>query len=1390
MSYISIAGTLILNGDILTSGEVRVENTGLLMPVSRDLIDGIYSCPAKDLMFQNGKTPSITSTASDIQILGTVNGIGQGFPPNVGPGANSTLKDSQDDPSDIYGANHAGIGYVTSIPGTIELVEEEFIIHTINVVQGGVDLRYLPLYNNVAVNVVHGTSQSPGIDFVLMGDFVSWQGLALENLISVGDIIRVIYLADTSRYFPGPKESYGSYEAPTSIGSGSGETSGGSGLKLVARSGTINITGTVNISGENGSSSRSGGGSGGSFWAQAYDLDGGGTIISEGGDASYAYAGGGGGGYVTLNYEHGNDFQGPISVAGHKGGTHGIVTVSKINPFFYEKFTGSYLNPKWWEIVEEPIVVNNSIQMDTTTSDFRTPRLESLFTISGNNIQVDCDFNPAGIESSYYTAYFQLFVDDRNWVSVAKKFKNVFGMYSVDGFLSQTAIPYDYTNTVFRISKTDSTYTFQIVDATAGPTTILTESIPELENSTFRVAFGTQKDEVDASNFVSDYYKLTNIDYANGYVTLSGIPIDTSNVALNVLGGGPQVYGVDYTVSDQRLFWMSSSLNLEEDDEIVVEYSNDTTFNDLSISWDNFKVFYGILRNVESPDPILYVDSVYGSDSSDGRALTPLRNLFVATSWAKRSSTIVLYDGTYNPTEVYNKNLTIQGAYGARPLIITSNAYDTTDSNWENSCLTLHKCGGLVKNVYFSRAREAIYADYASELEILNCHFSDVTTAIKFDSYSKNCRVLSNTIHDTSTGIIFNSQAYSPYIYSNVVHDSSVGVQLSDASNFIVSSNTFDLLNTCVFTDNSSVGFVASNNLTHSSTGALLNGDSSAGFFNNNFYGTTNTTIGTGSVTDFSNNIITQPAYVNQTLRNYHLLSFSADRSTGTDLFDTYCVDKDGARRLSSPGYDIGAYQYINAPHISGSYYVDSSGDDFWNTGNAYSPFRTLDKAMSVADSSVYVSSIFNRDSSGDAVAVGGRYDSYYLNLKEQNILFVDASKQIQSVSFESNFSNINLGTTLFVSPSGSDGTIMGGDGTDTGGTGTLHLPFRTIARALEVSSPGTFIVVLAGDYPIFNGKANRVIAGYTDRTGVPDGRMYIEDLFSTPAAMYPGHNESEELLWHLDYTSFSDAFIQEGYLSMSYDGTYSVSADSNFGIDTGDTTYFEITTEVRQAFDPIFFSINNGLNTVTFKYVDGDYTCTVITNGESYNCWGNLHNDSSMTNQFFTDYICVSSEDVQNKYINLSYIVGDTTNVALNVIGGSPQELGVDFYVQDSKISWNSLGLDGEVKAGDILRVIYIAQGLSDPAKIKFVLDGNTMTIYESDQGHYARLMKRTLHSNPNGIWNASFYMNEVDHTGSNVIGRGYASKFLAISDSFTNTVKAKPYQHKTWRQPIILHK
>lgn len=227
----------------------------------------------------------------------------------------------------------------------------------------------------------------------------------------------------------------------------------------------------------------------------------------------------------------------------------------------------------------------------------------------------------------------------------------------------------------------------------------------------------------------------------------------------------------------------------------------------------------------------------------------------------------------------------------------------------------------------------------------------------------------------------------------------------------------------------------------------------------------------------------------------------------------------------------------------------------------------------------------------------------------------------------------------------------------------------------------------------------------------------------------------SSDLLYY-NPPAQSGVLIRDGFLLMSYDGIFPVTVNSTFTF----TANFETSVELRQSLAPVYFSVHNDFNTVSFKYYNGSYISSLSTADGTTSCWGELATDtsSSVGDQVFTDYICVSSQDIQNGYARPRHIIEDTCDVALNIIGGPPQDRGTDFVAESDKISWAGLELEDEIKAGDVLRVIYLAADLYGPVPVKIIVKDGIVTIIESK--HHV-LFKRAI-SNTGGQWVASFTM------------------------------------------------
>jgi len=1387
MSSLIVNSLLILNGDLNLSGDLIVNPTGTVIPIpDPDLKKTFYNYHTNSYTTSNGQGRTITTLTGSVVILGKIDGKGQGYESDRGPGANSTQTDSYDNFLIGYGATHAGLGYISD-PNA-----------------------------------------------------------------------------------PAPFKPYGNHETPVSLGSGSTlyhpiseffgtETKGGGAIKIVARSGSIVVDGEIIMDGDDGANV--GGASGGSVWLFGWNIAGTGNISAEGGTtALLSNAGGGGGGYISLWHDKANTFTGSMSVIGKTGAGDGNIFAKQTEPILEERFTGSIWNTKWWGTPVNSVTLDNDVLLTLPDGNTSFPSVTSLFNVSGKNITAAVDYFTTGSEIDQYSLNFFMKADEQNWFGLSRRPTGLFGVSSSDGSTSASGIPFSYSNVTFRVMKLDSTFLFQFYDATSTPQTIYTDVRTDLASKTYNVFLGVDKpiapDRVRQA-------RLTPLDISNQYVQMDGSFSDASSVALNVFGGPPQYYGTDFTTAGNRVMWDSTLGSILETGDVVrVIYESPVPTGQIEATFDSMRIYDGVVGNAESKEPVLYVDPDFGSDSSEGRQLTPLKNLFVASAWSKKGGTVVLYDGTHNPTAVIRKDLTIRGAEGVKPLITSQYVQDTTGSDWENNALSFYGCQGRVENVQITDSSVGIRIENTTQFEVVRNLIYDVTTGVQVI----NCDplIMRNRIYDTSVAIDL-TNSWDPYVYSNVLHDSSVGVHAGVVLDFTVIGNTIDACDTCLLSDVSSTGIMTSNNFTNSSFGVIA--DMPMASHCNCYFNTASPMLGP-ITTDFSDLIYENPGYVNSyaapALKDYHLTNASADQYAGSKVDDNYMVDMDGANRLDGTP-SIGAYEYIPVTPHTGDFYVAGNGDDHRNFGGINDPFRTLDKAMLVADATVRID--------------GGHYDSYYLNLRSQNIVFdspfaiyveplqhfivyqtVTATNVangwislpgivtpddysnvalnvvggfpqnygtdfvIESEDWFSNthlrwkglgldgfvgagdvfrilftgglqhkfmnfvihghYSNIEKERAIFVSPNGSDSTAMGGDGTNTGGNGTYARPYRTINMALSTSTAGDYIVAIAGEYPIFNGMEDRVVVPAIDRTSVAEKvpRKYYEDFFAPVDFRAYGTTEYDVVPWTLDYAGDSYATVGGGFLSFAYDGTNRVLAQTGFQFRND----FEAQATLRNAIDPLNFIVSNGDSSVYFVCSGSDYTAGVYTGGTNYWVDGTLALDTFIPDRIVTDYVSVNANDITNKYVSLSYLPNpDSSNTTLSVVGGVSQNYGVDYYIDDSKIKWDGMTLDGDLQPGDILRLNYVDIRLSSAIRVSLSLTGSVFTV-KIFENRWRTIFMKDIASSYLGPWTASFLMNQRLDDG---MGKGFISQFMVIGSLFENSTVDQTLTSRTERKHLTIY-
>ena len=195
--------------------------------------------------------------------------------------------------------------------------------------------------------------------------------------------------------------------------------------------------------------------------------------------------------------------------------------------------------------------------------------------------------------------------------------------------------------------------------------------------------------------------------------------------------------------------------------------------------------------------------------------------------------------------------------------------------------------------------------------------------------------------------------------------------------------------------------------------------------------------------------------------------------------------------------------------------------------------------------------------------------------------------------------------------------------------------------------------------------------------------------------------------------------------------------------------------------------------------------------NGTHYYCWGAVDTTVFTNDQMVVEHINITSTDVNNKYVPLAFIPDSTdcSLMAVNMVGGPAQGYGNDFYVEDGKIKWDGLEMDGEIQAGDVLRAIYIDRKLSDPIRVSMSLVGKRYTIKIFD-GTWKTVFKRDMVGTYHGPWGVSFFMNQANPVSHCcVYGKGFVSKFSAVGESIGG-VDANPFLAKTERRTVIIYK
>ena len=74
------------------------------------------------------------------------------------------------------------------------LITQQFVLTTTDITNHHVNLDFIPASNSVELWVIGGILQKENIDFMVIGQQLSWENLALELLVSEGSILHLSYI--------------------------------------------------------------------------------------------------------------------------------------------------------------------------------------------------------------------------------------------------------------------------------------------------------------------------------------------------------------------------------------------------------------------------------------------------------------------------------------------------------------------------------------------------------------------------------------------------------------------------------------------------------------------------------------------------------------------------------------------------------------------------------------------------------------------------------------------------------------------------------------------------------------------------------------------------------------------------------------------------------------------------------------------------------------------------------------------------------------------------------------------------------------------------------------------------------------------------------------------
>jgi hypothetical protein len=268
--------------------------------------------------------------------------------------------------------------------------------------------------------------------------------------------------------------------------------------------------------------------------------------------------------------------------------------------------------------------------------------------------------------------------------------------------------------------------------------------------------------------------------------------------------------------------------------------------------------------------------------------------------------------------------------------------------------------------------------------------------------------------------------------------------------------------------------------------------------------------------------------------------------------------------------------------------------------------------------------------------------------------------------------------------------------GSTTGATFSITFPASTVGQfrrmGISLLSTGTISCLFSAEAASVGALVNAGSPTVIDINGIPVGYVDLECTQASPALFKTAGSATDVVEASVSGTSRIFMFGAGGSGGGGGAGGLAAIQEIPTGTIDGSNTVFTL-AQTPFAASAVQVYLNGVYRTPTTDYTISGSTITFVVappNASKVEAAYLIESTPIDTVAPLTEYITLTSTDITNKYITLSFAPAVASTTMVDLLGGSAQKYTTDFIVSGSQVQWTGLGLDGLLAAGDVLRVHY----------------------------------------------------------------------------------------------------